>query len=62
MDRGAWRAIVHGVAKSQTQVSMHACMRAYNMKEKAFFLFFSLFFFFLADTSGLWDLSSPVSD
>ena len=59
MDRGAWRAIVHGVAKSQTQVSTHACMHACNMKEKGFFLFF---FFFLADTSGLWDLSSPVSD
>ena len=23
MDRGAWWAIVHGVAKSQTQLSMH---------------------------------------
>ena len=23
MDRGAWRATVHGVAKSQTQLSMH---------------------------------------
>ena len=23
MDRGAWRAIVHGVAKSQTQQSTH---------------------------------------
>jgi len=23
MDRGAWRAIVHGVAKSWTQLSMH---------------------------------------
>ena len=26
MDGGAWWAIVHGVAKSQTQLSMHACM------------------------------------
>ena len=25
MDRGAWRAVVHGVAKSQTPVSEHAC-------------------------------------
>ena len=25
MDRGAWRATVHGVAKSQTQRSAHAC-------------------------------------
>ena len=23
-DRGAWQAIVHGVGKSQTQLSMHA--------------------------------------
>ena len=23
MDRGAWQATVHGVAKSQTQLSMH---------------------------------------
>ena len=23
MDRGAWRAIVHGVTKSQTGLSMH---------------------------------------
>ena len=23
MDRGAWQAIVHGVAKSQTQLSTH---------------------------------------
>ena len=26
MDRGAWRATVHGVAKSQTQLSDLACM------------------------------------
>ena len=26
MDRGAWRAAVHGVAKSQTQLSTHAHM------------------------------------
>ena len=25
MDRGAWRAIVHGVSKSQTQLSTHTC-------------------------------------
>ena len=24
MDRGSWQAVVHGVAKSQTQLSMHA--------------------------------------
>ena len=26
MDRGAWRATVHGVTKSQTWVSVHACL------------------------------------
>ena len=26
-DRGVWQAIVHGVAKSQTRVSMHACVQ-----------------------------------
>ena len=25
MDRRAWQATVHGVTKSQTQLSMHAC-------------------------------------
>ena len=25
MDRGAWRAIVHGVAKYQMQLSTHVC-------------------------------------
>jgi len=25
MDRGAWWAVVHGVAKSRTQLSTHAC-------------------------------------
>ena len=29
MDRGAWRATVHGVTKSQTRLSMHACTHAY---------------------------------
>ena len=32
MDRGAWKAMVHSVAKSQTrlkQFSMHACIRSY---------------------------------
>ena len=27
MDRGAWSATVQGVAKSQTHLSMHACMQ-----------------------------------
>ena len=25
MDRGAWRATAHGVAKNQTQLSTHTC-------------------------------------
>ena len=29
MDRGAWRATVHGVAKNQTRLSMHALLTAY---------------------------------
>ena len=45
MDRGAWQATVHGVAKSQTQLCTHTCMHACNMREKAFFFFF--FFFWL---------------
>ena len=28
MDRGAWRATVHGVAKSRTQLSNLACIHA----------------------------------
>ena len=31
MDRGAWRATVHGVTKSWTQLSMHA-LNSYNIK------------------------------
>ena len=45
MDRGAWRAIAHRVAKSQTrlkQVSMHVCLYY-----KHFFLSYSLPFCFL---------------
>ena len=30
MDRGAWWAIVHGVAPSQTQLSMHAHTNVLN--------------------------------
>ena len=26
IDRGAWRAAVHGVIKSRTQLSMHSCI------------------------------------
>ena len=34
MDRGAWRATVHGIAKSQTQLSTHTHM--YGERERAF--------------------------
>ena len=27
MDRGAWQAIVHAVAKSQTRLSTHVCIQ-----------------------------------
>ena len=30
MDRGAWKAIVHGVTQSRTHLSMHACTRGWN--------------------------------
>ena len=30
IDRGAWQAIVHGVAKSQTQLSDRACTHTYT--------------------------------
>ena len=29
-DRGDWRALVHGVAKSQTRLSTHVCMHRYH--------------------------------
>ena len=29
MDRGAWWATVHGVVKSQTLLSAHACINAF---------------------------------
>ena len=34
MDRGAWQATIHGVAKSQMQLSMHT----YLIKKCTFFL------------------------
>ena len=30
MDRGAWKATVHGFAKSQTQLSTHTCTQEMN--------------------------------
>ena len=30
MDRGAWWATVHGLTKSQTQLSMHTLTRTYS--------------------------------
>ena len=29
MDRGAWRAMVHGLTKSWIRLSMHACINIY---------------------------------
>ena len=34
MDRGAWWAIVHGVTKSQTGLSRHACKYYYGTMER----------------------------
>ena len=33
MDRGAWRATIHGVAKSRTRLSTHACSTIYKNKQ-----------------------------
>ena len=33
VDRGTWRAIVHGVTKSQTRLSIHAQLTAKSMEE-----------------------------
>ena len=46
MDRGAWRATVHGVAKSRTQVTKRSTAQTIS-KEKGFF-----FFFHQVETSG----------
>ena len=50
MDRGAWQATVHGVAKSQTQLSNKACghglvtFQVHILWEKSLFcLWFCLF-------------------
>ena len=43
MDKGAWRAIVHGVTKSQTQLSNCTCTQTYLSKNK-FKFYFSLLF------------------
>ena len=45
----------------ESDTTMHTCMYACMQYEREGLLFL-LLFFFLADTSGLWDLSSPVSD
>ena len=34
MDRGAWRAIVHGVAKNQTRLSDLACRHSNQVSDK----------------------------
>ena len=34
MNRGTWQATVHGIAKSQTRLSMHARTHDINLKER----------------------------
>ena len=31
MDRGAWRAVVHGVTENQTRLSTHACVGVFGI-------------------------------
>ena len=67
MDRGAWRATVHGVTKSQIQLRVwaHSTSSIYmnipfsvsNFISKNFLL---LLFFFFATLQSMWDLSSPA--
>ena len=38
MDREAWRAVVHKVTKSQTQLSVYTCTRALVHKHTLLFL------------------------
>ena len=40
MDRGAWQAAIHGVTKSQTQLSMHAVTNEAGQFCMFMFLFF----------------------
>ena len=49
VDRGAWRALVHGVTKSWTQLS----------NSPFHLLLFYVFFFW---RWGMWDLSAPIRD
>ena len=34
MDRGGWRAIVHGVEKNRKRLSMHVCMQGEGVTQK----------------------------
>ena len=61
MDRGAWQATVHGVAKSQTQLSDQTTSTELVSKQCTFCLFSNVLFIYLA-ASGLscstWDIQS----
>ena len=65
MDTGAWRATVHGVAKSQTRLSMHT-KKKLARKEEMFFspeLKTKLYIYIYLNISFVWVLShSVVSD
>ena len=54
MDRGAWQATVHGVAKSQTHLSKHFHLGCFH--------FIVVVDFFLAAPRGMRNLSSPIRD
>ena len=54
MDRGAWWATVHGVAKSQTQLkwlSMHPCGELIDLRQ--YYLYSKLVLFFFLISSSL---------
>ena len=54
MDRGGWRATVHGVAKSQTQLkwlSMHPCGELIDLRQ--YYLYSKLVLFFFLISSSL---------
>ena len=62
IDRGAWRVTVHGIAKSWTWLSTHACMLymkiekilSSHLKEKNYFYFFN--FVPIRDDEYVWNL------